>query len=137
MAELAGIYESKGLSAGTAQQVAVELTEHDALAAHLEAELGLREDAVVSPVAAAGASALAFTLGALLPLLTILLLAADIRVPATFVAVLLALAGTGYVSARIGGNPVKRPILRIVIGGALALVATFLIGSLLGTTGVL
>ena len=136
LAELAGIYESKGLSPDTAHQVAVELTEHDALGAHLEAELGLREDAVASPLAAAGASALAFTLGAILPLLTILLFPEDSRVPATFVAVLVALAGTGYGSARIGGNAAIRPTVRIVVGGALALAATFLIGSLLGTTGV-
>ena len=134
--ELTSLYRDRGLTPDTARRVAVELTERDALGAHLEAELGLTQDAVVSPLAAAGASALAFVVGAVLPLLAILLPPPGIRVPVTFVVVLLALAATGYLSARIGGSPVLRPMLRIIIGGAIALSATFLIGSLLGTTGV-
>lgn len=134
--ELVGIYETKGLSADTARRVAVELTEHDVLAAHLEAELGIRQQDVASPWQAAGASALAFTIGAILPLLAILLPPAELRVPVTFVAVLLALALTGATSARIGGSHWLRATLRVVIGGAIALVATFVIGTLLGTTGV-
>ncbi|WP_425280952.1 VIT1/CCC1 transporter family protein [Pseudoclavibacter terrae] len=136
LAELAGLYEQKGLTPETARRVATELTARNALAAHLETELGLSEEAVASPLAAAGASALAFTMGALLPLLSILLMPADFRVPATFAVVLLALAATGYVSARIGQSPPLRPTIRVVVGGALALAATFLIGSLLGTSGV-
>ncbi|SMH48471.1 Predicted Fe2+/Mn2+ transporter, VIT1/CCC1 family [Rathayibacter oskolensis] len=136
LVELAGLYEAKGLSPSTARRVAAELTAHDALAAHLETELGLDEAAVASPLQAAGASALAFTIGALLPLLAILLPPADLRVPVTFAVVLLALALTGYVSARIGGSPAGRSTVRVVLGGALALAATFAIGSLLGTTGV-
>lgn len=135
LAELAGLYEARGLTAETSMQVARELTEHDALTAHLEAELGLNEEAVASPLAAAGASALSFVLGAVLPLLAILLPPPGLRVPVTFVVVLVALAATGFVSARIGGSAVLRPMVRIVVGGALALAATFLIGSLLGTTG--
>jgi VIT1/CCC1 family predicted Fe2+/Mn2+ transporter len=134
--ELAGLYELKGLSPDTAKRVADELTAHDALSAHLEAELGINEDDVVSPWQAAGASALAFFIGAILPMLAILLPPAGIRVPVTFAAVLVALAITGAMSARIGGSPWLRPTLRVVIGGALALGATFLIGTLLGTTGV-
>jgi VIT1/CCC1 family predicted Fe2+/Mn2+ transporter len=136
LAELEGIYRAKGLSAETAARVAEELTAHDALAAHLEAELGIVETDVVSPWQAAGASALAFFIGALLPLLAILLPPEPARVPVTFVAVLLALAGTGALSARIGGSPWLRPTVRVVVGGAIALAATFLIGTLLGTTGV-
>ncbi|MWV59774.1 VIT1/CCC1 transporter family protein [Rathayibacter sp. VKM Ac-2754] len=135
LVELAGLYEAEGLSATTARQVASELTEHDGLAAHLETELGLSEETVASPLQAAGASALAFTIGALLPLLAILLPPAEWRVPATFAVVLLALALTGYVSARIGGSPPLRPTVRVVVGGALALAATFAIGSLVGTSG--
>lgn len=134
--ELAGIYEAKGLRPETARLVAAELTAHDPLTAHLEAELGISEDDVVSPWAAAGASALAFTIGALLPLLAILLPPQEIRVPVTFAVVLLALALTGFTSARIGGNSALRPTIRVVIGGALALAATFAIGTLLGTSGV-
>ena len=135
LAELAGIFEAKGLSATTAQRVAEELTAHDALSAHLEAELGIREADIANAWHAAGASALAFLLGATLPLVAILLPPENLRVPATFVAVLLALAVTGATSAAIGGSPKLRPILRIVIGGALALAVTFGIGTLLGTSG--
>ncbi|CAO1651946.1 VIT family protein [Salinibacterium sp. NSLL150] len=136
LAELAAIYRAKGISAETAQRVAEELTEHDVLAAHLEAELGITEHAVVSPWQAAGASALAFTIGGVLPLAAILLAPEPIRVLATFIAVLTALVITGALSARVGGNSWVRPTLRIVIGGALALATTFLIGTLLGTSGV-
>jgi len=134
--ELAGLYEQQGLSPATAHQVAVELTAHDALAAHLSAELNIVETDVVSPWQAAFASGVAFTIGALLPMAAILLLPAAVRIPLTFAVVLLALAITGATSARIGGSPVPRAMLRVVIGGAAALGATFLIGSLLGTTGV-
>ncbi|WP_431247519.1 VIT1/CCC1 transporter family protein [Leifsonia xyli] len=131
--ELTGLYEAKGLSRATARQVAVELTEHDALAAHLSAELGIDENDVVSPWHAAIASAIAFTIGAVLPMLTILL-PAEVRIPVTFVAVLIALAITGYVAAWIGGSSRGRAMVRVVVGGALALAATFAVGSLLGTS---
>ena len=134
--ELAALYEAKGLSTETAAAVAAELTAHDALSAHLEIELGINEGDVVSPWQAAGASALAFFIGALLPMLAILLPPASLRVPVTFAAVLVALAITGALSARIGGSPWVRPTVRVVIGGAIALGATFLIGTLLGTTGI-
>jgi VIT1/CCC1 family predicted Fe2+/Mn2+ transporter len=136
LAELAAIYEGKGLTRATAASVARELTAHDALTAHLEAELGINQDDVASPWQAAGASALAFFAGAVLPLVAILLPPATVRVPITFAVVLLALAVTGAASARIGGSPWIRPTLRVVIGGALALAATFFIGSLLGTSGI-
>jgi vacuolar iron transporter family protein len=133
LAELAGLYEARGLSPATARQVAVELTAHDALSAHLSAELGIDQDDVVSPWHAALASAVAFTAGAVLPMLTILL-PAEVRIPVTFAAVLVALALTGYVAAWIGGSARGKAIVRVVLGGALALAATFAIGSLLGTT---
>src|ERR671921_759075 len=79
--ELAGIYETKGLSVGTARQVALELTEHDALAAHLDAELNIDAEDIVSPWGAAVASALSFLVGALLPMLAILLPPEDRRIP--------------------------------------------------------
>jgi len=133
LAELTGLYEAKGLKPETARQVAIELTEHDALAAHLSAELGIDQDDVVSPWHAAFASAIAFTIGGILPMLTILT-PPGIRIPLTFVIVLIALAITGYVAAWIGGASRGRAMLRVVIGGALALAATFAIGALLGTT---
>jgi VIT1/CCC1 family predicted Fe2+/Mn2+ transporter len=134
--ELAGLYQARGISEQTARAVAEELTAHDALAAHLQAELNIDQNDVASPWHAAGASAVAFTIGALLPLLAILLLPPAIRIPVTFAAVLIALAATGWLAARIGKNPPLRPTIRVVIGGALALGATFLIGTLLGTSGV-
>ncbi|WP_115788056.1 VIT1/CCC1 transporter family protein [Arthrobacter silvisoli] len=137
LAELAAIYESKGLSSGTAWTVAKELTAHNALAAHLSAELNIDEDGIVSAWHAAFASAIAFTLGALLPLLSILLPPPALRVPLTFVSVLVALALTGALGAWIGGSSRTRAAVRVVVGGALALAATFSLGSLLGSTGVI
>lgn len=133
--ELTELYEARGLSRATAEKVATELTERDALRAHLEVELNIDPDDVASPWHAAGASALAFTIGALLPLLAILLPPEGIRVPVTFIAVLVALVLTGAISARVGGVRPIRPIVRVVLGGALALGATFAIGTLLGTSG--
>jgi VIT1/CCC1 family predicted Fe2+/Mn2+ transporter len=132
-AELTALYEAKGLAPGTAQQVAAELTEHDAFAAHLDAELRIDPDDLANPVQAATASALAFTVGALLPLLAILVPPTGWRVPVTFIAVLAALAIAGGVSARIGASSISRAVLRVVIGGAAGLSLTYGIGHLVGT----
>ena len=132
LAELAAIYRGKGLSPETARTVAEELTAHDAFAAHIDVELGIDPDELTNPWQAAISSAIAFTVGALLPLLTILLLPAAIRVPVTFVAVLIALALTGLLSARLGGADATRATRRVVIGGALAMAITFAIGHLVG-----
>lgn len=131
--ELTQLYRDRGLTDETARQVAKELTAHDALRAHLEVELGIDQEDLVNPWHAALSSAIAFTVGALLPLIAILLPPPDWRVPVTFVAVLLALALTGSVSARLGGSPQGRAVLRLVVGGALALAVTWGIGTLLGT----
>jgi VIT1/CCC1 family predicted Fe2+/Mn2+ transporter len=136
LAELAAIYEGKGLSPETARKVAEELTDHDALAAHLSAELNIDQADLVSPWHAAFASAVAFTIGAVLPMLAILLPPTGIRVPLTFGTVLLALGLTGALGAWIGGGSRSRAAVRVVVGGALALAATFTIGNLLGASGV-
>ncbi len=133
LAELTAIYQAKGLSADTAHTVAAELTAHDALAAHLDAELKLDPDDLANPVQAAGASALAFTLGALLPLIAILLPPVPWRVPVTVTAVLIALAVAGVISARLGGSSPRRALIRVVIGGAAGLALTYAIGHLFGT----
>ncbi|MBM6400858.1 VIT family protein [Phycicoccus sp. MQZ13P-5] len=133
LAELTGIYESKGLSPALARQVAVELTAHDALAAHAEVELGIDPENLTNPWHAAWASMVAFTVGALLPLVAILLPPLGWRVPVTVVAVVLALAGTGLVSARLGDADARRATVRVVLGGLLAMAVTFAIGSLVGT----
>lgn len=134
LTELTQLYQNKGLTPQTARQVAEELTANDALAAHLDAELNIDQQDIVSPWRAAYASAIAFTIGGLLPLLAIILFPASMRIPATFVAVLVALAITGATGGYLGDSPISRPMVRVVVGGALALVATFLIGRLLGTT---
>jgi len=136
LAELTAIYQAKGLTPETAAKVARELTAHDVLAAHLSAELNIDEEDIVSPWHAAFASAIAFTIGAILPMLAILLPPPGIRVPLTFVSVLVALALTGALGAWIGGGSRMRAAVRVVVGGALALAATFLIGNLLGASGV-
>jgi VIT1/CCC1 family predicted Fe2+/Mn2+ transporter len=134
--ELADYYEAKGISQATAMEVAQELTKRDALAAHLAAEFNIDQTDIASPWHAALASAVAFLAGAILPLASMLLVPAPVRVPVTFVAVVVALAITGSVAAHIGGSPKLRATLRVTIGGALALVATFGIGTLLGTAGI-
>ncbi|MBC3763494.1 VIT1/CCC1 transporter family protein [Quadrisphaera oryzae] len=131
--ELAAIYQAKGIPADLAHQVAVALTEKDALRAHAEAELNMDPDEVVKPWQAAWASMLSFTVGALLPLLAALLIPAPAQVAATVVAVLVALAITGAVSARLGGANAQRAVLRTVAGGAVAMAVTYFIGSLVGT----
>ena len=133
LTELTALYEAKGLSSATARTAAAELTARGALAAHLDAELHIDPADIPSPAQAASASALSFISGALLPMLAILLPAAGIRVPLTFATVLVALALTGALSARLGGSNVRRAVLRLVIGGALGLAFTYSVGRLFGT----
>jgi VIT1/CCC1 family predicted Fe2+/Mn2+ transporter len=133
LAELAGIYVAKGLSDDLAMQVARELTEHDALRAHAEAELNIDPDDLTNPWHAAWASMLAFTVGALLPLLTIVLFTAGLRVPVTVVAVVAALGLTGWASAKFGYGPTRRAVYRNVGGGLFAMAITYAIGAALGT----
>lgn len=133
LAELAGLYESKGLSAETARRVAEELTARDPLAAHADIELGIDPDDLTSPLQAAAASAVAFTLGALLPLAAIMLAPGSWRVLSTVVVVLIALAVAGVVSARLGHSRVRLAVTRVVVGGAAGLAVTYAIGRLFGT----
>ncbi len=135
LAELAEMYRAKGLSAATAQLVAEELTEHDAFAAHVDIELNLNPDELTNPWHAAFASAIAFSIGSALPLIAIMLTPVGGRIPVTFFAVLLALVLTGTLSARLGGAAPGRAVLRILFGGALAMLVTFGIGQLIGRVG--
>lgn len=132
--ELAAIYVAKGASPETAHRLAEELTAHDAFAAHVDVELGLDPDDLTNPWLAAGSSALAFTLGAALPLLAIGLTGPDVRIAATFVVVLLALALTGWVSAALGGARPARAVVRLLVGGAAAMAVTYGVGQLIGAT---
>jgi VIT1/CCC1 family predicted Fe2+/Mn2+ transporter len=130
--ELTGLYAAKGLSRDLAKRVAEQLTAHDALGAHAEAELGIDPDNLTSPTHAAMASFIAFTLGSLLPLLAITLPPLSWRVPVTVIGVVLALAGTGLLAARLGSAPVGRSLWRNVIGGLVAMAVTYGIGTLVG-----
>ncbi|MFL6110834.1 MAG: VIT family protein [Catenulispora sp.] len=131
--ELVGLYQQEGLSPPTARKVAEELTANDALAAHARTELGIDPDDLVNPWSAAIASFVAFSVGALLPLLAIVLPPRAWRVPVTVVSVLIALVVTGDVSARLGNAPPRRAILRNVIGGAVAMAVTYVVGTLVGS----
>ena len=130
--ELAGLYAAKGLPSPLAMQVAQQLTEHDALGAHAEAELGIDPDALTNPWHAAYASFIAFVVGAVLPLVAIALPPAGWRVLCTVVAVVVALALSGLLAGRLGHAPVMRPVRRNVVGGLLAMAVTYGIGSLVG-----
>ncbi|WP_344130175.1 VIT family protein [Pedococcus bigeumensis] len=131
--ELAQIYQEKGLTPDLAAEVARQLTEHDALGAHAEAELGIDPNDLTNPWHAAWASMSAFTLGALLPLVAILLPPAGARVWVTAVSVVVALAFTGWGSARLGQAPVRPAVLRNIAGGLVAMLVTYVIGALVGT----
>ena len=131
--ELTQIYQDKGLTPDLAAEVARQLTAHDALGAHAEAELGIDPEELTNPWHAAWASMSAFTLGALLPLLAILLPAAAARIWVTAAAVVVALAFTGWGSARLGQAPVRPAVLRNIAGGMLAMLVTYAIGALVGT----
>ncbi len=134
--ELVNIYAKKGLSLQTARLVAEELTAHDAFAAHLDAELGIDPNNLTNPWQAAGASSLAFLCGAIIPILMIVIPPASVRIPVTFLGVLVALTITGILSAHSGGANKTKATLRVVLGGMLAMVATFGIGKLFGVVGI-
>ena len=131
--ELITMLEARGLRPETSASAADELTAHDALGTHLALELGIDQEALADPWAAAASSALAFTAGAALPLAAILLAPAGVRIPVVVVVVLLALVVTGVASARLGGAATGRAVLRLVGGGAAALAVTYAVGDLLGT----
>lgn len=131
--ELTSIYRDKGLPPDLARQVAAELTAHDALRAHAEAELGIDPSERTSPWSAAWSSLVSFTVGALLPLLAIVLPPVSWRVPVTVVAVTAALVVTGVVSSRLGRAPARPAVVRNVGVGLLAMGVTWLVGWAVGT----
>ena len=134
--ELAEIYINKGLSLQTARTVAEELTAHGALAAHLDAELNIDEDDLVSPWHAAYASTLAFLCGAMFPIVMIIIPPPSLRIPVTFLGVFIALTITGMLSAYAGGANKKKAVMRLVLGGMIAMAVTFSIGKLFGIWGI-
>lgn len=132
--ELAGIYEKQGLSSKLAHAVANELMEKDALAVHAREELGINSNVVARPVQAALSSAASFTIGASLPLSAVLFSPYPKIALYTTVTSVLALGILGAVSARTGGAPLLRAVVRVMFWGAIAMAATAAVGSLFGTT---
>ena len=131
-AELAAIYRGRGLSAGLAEQVATELTAHDALAAHARDELGMTEISKARPLEAALTSAAAFALGAALPVVvTALVPVARISVVVAL-STLVLLAALGAFAAQLGGAPMARGAARVTFWGAVAMAVTALVGRLFG-----
>jgi VIT1/CCC1 family predicted Fe2+/Mn2+ transporter len=132
--ELAKIYEDRGVEPGLARLVAGQLMAHDELGAHMRDELGITEIAQARPLQAALTSAVAFTCGAVFPLIAIIMAPKSIRIAACATVSLLALVLLGVVGARVGGAPWKRAAARVVTWSALAMVVTYGIGRLVGAT---
>ncbi len=132
--ELAQIYIERGLSCDLAEQVAVQLMDHDALGAHARDELGISDVITARPVQAGLASAAAFTAGAALPVVSVLLTPKAFIAEVVIGVSLLALALLGTLSARVGGSAIIPAVLRVTFWGALAMAATAGVGYLFGTT---
>jgi vacuolar iron transporter family protein len=131
--ELAAIYRNRGLSASLSHEVAVELSAHDRLAAHARDEIGIDPDGLARPIQAAVVSALTFVVGAIVPILVVAVASASTRIAATIVVTLVALGVLGLLGARVGGAPVPRAALRVLVGGSLAMIASLIIGRLTGS----
>ncbi len=132
LVELAGIYRQRGLEPALARQVAAQLTAHDALGAHARDELGITDSLRARPLQAALASAAAFAIGALLPLLASVLAPPGRVITVTVVATLLGLVLSGGMGAFVGGAPIARGAARVVFWGAAAMAAAAAVGRLFG-----
>lgn len=133
-AELAAIYVGRGLDMDLANQVAIQLTAHDALGAHTRDELGISEIMTARPIQAAMASAATFAVGALLPLLVVVLAPVTMVITAVAGSALLCLAILGALAGRVGGVGMMKPMFRVTFWGALAMALTSAIGALFGVT---
>jgi VIT1/CCC1 family predicted Fe2+/Mn2+ transporter len=132
LAELAGIYRKKGLPQALAHEVAVELTKHDALKTHLAEELGIHEATRARPLQASVGSAGSFAVGAAIPLVAVSLFSEVMRFTGTIAIVVLALVALGVSSSKYGGADPVRPVIRVVLGGLVAIVLTMVVGKLFG-----
>lgn len=130
--ELTGIYIDKGLSPGLAREVAVELSKGDLLAVHMAEELGLVAGNLARPVQASITSASSFAVGALIPLIAILLAPVGARLAVVALVALVGLAGLGALGARLGGASVGRATIRMLVGGSAAMALTTAIGRAVG-----
>lgn len=133
LSELAHIYIKRGLEPKLAAEVAEQLHEHDALGAHARDELGIDHDDLANPIQASIASAVAFSVGAIIPILATILTPASIHVASIVVSSLIALAISGAIGAYIGGGHRVRAAARVFVGGGLAMAITAGIGHLIGS----
>ena len=129
---LAAIYEQRGLSKETALKVAIELTEKDALAAHVRDELGINEISQANPIQAAIASGAAFSLGGILPLLVTLFFSLEYMEYALYGFSIVFLILLGTIAAKTGGSSVSKAIIRITVWGTLAMGITAVVGYFFG-----
>ena len=132
--ELAWMYEKRGLSADLAKQVAEQLHEHDAVEAHTRTELRISLKNQANPLQTAVASALAFAIGALVPILAAMCSNQQTGLLLITITSLFALSVSGSVAASIGGGHKLRAALRVLVGGGLAMAITFAIGHLVGAS---
>lgn len=132
LAELAKIYEGRGVEAALARKVAEQMMAKDAFAAHARDELGIAAHTVARPTQAALTSAATFAAGAAFPLLVAMIAPATNITWIVSAACLLGLAALGAIGARAGGAPLLKPTLRVVFWGAVAMASTAVIGSLVG-----
>jgi VIT1/CCC1 family predicted Fe2+/Mn2+ transporter len=133
LVELQGIYVRRGLDSDLARRVAEQLTAHDALGSHARDELGLDPGALARPVQAAVTSAVSFSIGALVPLLCVVLASRALRVPACIVVTLISLGALGALGARLGNASLIKGARRVLIGGAAAMALSFVLGHVVGT----
>ncbi len=131
--ELTDIYVDRGLTPELAREVAVELTAHDALAAHARDELGINELSTARPLQAAGFSAVSFAIGAALPLAVAFIAPMNLLIPSVGVSSLLFLAVLGGVAAKAGGANIVTGAARVLFWGAAAMAATAVVGRIFGT----
>lgn len=132
LAELAAIFESRGMSAVTAMQAAREVTEHDALGAHMREELGLHEVNHANPLQAALASLVTFAIAASIPVLAALLAPRGTVIPVVLGVTLLSLAILGAIGARAGGARILPAMIRVLVWGAFAMAVTMGVGRVFG-----
>jgi vacuolar iron transporter family protein len=131
--ELARIYRARGFSDELSTRIADELSHMDRLTVHARDELGIDIGALANPVQASVVSALSFTLGALTPVIVMMVASKGLRVGLTMAATLIGLGALGAAGARLGGAPQRRAAIRVLIGGSLALLISLGIGRLTGS----
>ena len=132
--ELAMIYIKRGLDKNLAMKVAVQLSEHDRLGAHMRDELGIDQTSLARPMQAAWISAVSFAFFAAVPIEALFVAPAALRIPVIAALSLVCLAALGAFGAHLGGAPLGRAVLRVILGGALAMTVTAIIGKILGVS---